>query len=276
MSRLLAQQIGRANRTTVLVEDRPGAGTVIGTEAVSRSAADGSAVLIVANSFIINPHLRKLNYDPLTSFDPICNLVQSPGVLAVSSKAPYHTLNEFLTESRTKPGELTMAASGPATGFHIGFEQLKLATKVNITFVPFTGSAPAVNALLGEHVVSAFADYGAVAEQLRAGTLRALATSSSTRIEALPDVPTVAESGYKDYQAEFWYGIVARAPAPASTLSQLQKWFTAALNDSEVRAKLIGIGLYPVSSCGRDFGAFIRTQFDAYGRVTREAGIKGE
>jgi tripartite-type tricarboxylate transporter receptor subunit TctC len=274
MSRLLAEQIGQANGVTVIVENRPGAGTVIGTDAVSRSAPDGKTLLIVSNSFIINPHLRKLNYDPLTSFDPICNLVQSPGIFAVSSNAPYHTLKELLADSRARPGGLTMAASGPATGFHVGFEQLKIAANVNITFVPFNGSAPAVNALLGEHVASAFADYMVVAEQLKAGTLRALATSSSTRIEALPDVPTVAESGYKDYQAEIWYGIVARASTPEGTRSQLEKWFTGALQESKLRAKLIAIGLYPVSSCGADFGALMRAKFDAYGRVIRDAGIK--
>jgi tripartite-type tricarboxylate transporter receptor subunit TctC len=184
---------------------------MIATEAVSRAVADGNTFLIVGNSFVINPHIRKLTYDPLTSFEPICYLVQSPTVIAVNSASPYRTLGDLLTAARAKPGELTMAASGPATGFQIGFEELKRAADIKMTFVPYGGSGPAVNALLGEHVASGMADYAAVAEHLKAGKLRALAVTSRTRIEPLPEIPTVAESGFKDYEADIWYGLVAPA-----------------------------------------------------------------
>jgi tripartite-type tricarboxylate transporter receptor subunit TctC len=145
-----------------------------------------------------------------------------------------------------------------------------------LIFVPYTGSAPAVSALLGEHVVSGIADYGVVAEQLKAGKLRVLATTSRTRIEPLPEVPTVAESGFKDYEADAWYGIVAPAKTSKEILSQLTIWLTEAMQVSEVRAKLVALGLYPVGSCGTDFGAHIRKQYDEYGRVIREANIKWE
>src|SRR5262249_51692766 len=121
-------------------------------------------------------HVRKLTYDPLTSFEPICYLYQSPSVFAVNSASHYHRLADLLGAARTRPGELTMGASGPLTGFHIALERLKQAANVNITFVPFGGTSPAVNALLGGHVVSALGDYSLFAEHLKAGTLRALAT----------------------------------------------------------------------------------------------------
>jgi tripartite-type tricarboxylate transporter receptor subunit TctC len=175
MARLLAEQIGRTQGPTIVVEDRPGAGTVIGTEAVSRAAPDGNTVLIVGDSFVINAHVRKLTYDPLTSFEPICYLVQSPAVVVVNNTSPYRTLGDLLTAARAKPGELTMGASGPATAFQIAFGLLKHAANVNMIFVPYAGSAPAVSALLGEHVVSGIADYGVAAEHLRAGNARASA-----------------------------------------------------------------------------------------------------
>ena len=178
-----------------MVEDRPGAASVIGTEAASRAAPNGNTLLIVASAFVVAPHLRKLNYDPLTSFEPICSLVSSPAVFVVNNTSPYHSLADLLSAARISPGRLTMAATG-ATAPQIAIEMLKRDAKVDVTFVPFPGSPPAVNALLGEHVTSALSDYAVVAEQIKAGRLRALATASSERIEPLPNVPTVAEFGY--------------------------------------------------------------------------------
>lgn len=183
--RLLAEEVTKTQRSKIVIEDRPGAGTVIGTEAASRAAPDGNALLIVSTSFVVVPHFRKLNYDPLTSFEPICSLVSSPVVIVVNNASPYHTLADLLSAARISPGRLTMAAFGPATLTHIGFEMLQRAASVNMTLVPFPGSPPAVNALLGEHVMSALSDYAVVAEQIKAGKLRSLATTSKERIDGL-------------------------------------------------------------------------------------------
>jgi tripartite-type tricarboxylate transporter receptor subunit TctC len=276
LARLLGQQIGRAAGPTVVVENRAGAGSIVGTEAVSRAAPDGNTLLINTPTLIISPHLRKVNYDPLTSFEPICDLAHAPTVIVVNSASPYRTLADLLNAARAKPGGLTLAGSGPATTFHIAFEMLKRAAKVDMTFVAYPGSAPAVTALLGDHVTSMLTDYAGVAEQLKAGRLRALATASPTRIEGLADVPTVAESGYKDYEVDLWFGLVAPAKTPKETLSRLAGWFTAAIQVPEVKAKLAIQGLYPVGICGVDFGSYLRKQFDEYGRVIREANIKVE
>jgi tripartite-type tricarboxylate transporter receptor subunit TctC len=145
-----------------------------------------------------------------------------------------------------------------------------------MTFVPFPGNAPAVNALLGDHVTSMFGTYSDVAEQLAAGNLRALAVASRSRIGTLPDVPTVAEAGYKDYEVEIWFGLVAPAKTPKSIVLLLADWFSAAIRVPEVKAKLAMQGLYPVGTCGADFGAFLRKQYDDYGLAIREANIKTE
>jgi tripartite-type tricarboxylate transporter receptor subunit TctC len=233
LTRLLAEQIGRTQGLTIVVESRPGAGGRIATEFVSRVAPDGTTLLMVSPSFIIDPHVRKVNYDPLTSFEPICSLVSSPAVIVVNNTSPYRTLAELMNGARSKPRDLTMASIGPASSQHIAIETVKRTSNVNLTFVPYPGSAPAVNALLGEHVTSLFVAYANVAEQIAAGKLRALAAATEMRIGALPDVPTVAESGYKDFKLENWFGVVAPAKTPKETVSQFTSWFTAA---AQVRA----------------------------------------
>lgn len=276
LARLLGEQISKAQRLTVLIENRPGAGATIGYEAVARAAPDGNTLVISANSMVINPILRKVNYDPVTSFEPVCYLLSSPQVYVVNSASPYRTLTDLIVAARAKPGELTLASVGPATTQHIGIEQFKHTANVNLAHIPYPGGAPAVNALLGGHVTSVFANYSEVVEQLKAGKLRALATASRTRIEPLPEVPTVAESGYKDYEVEVWFGALAPAKTPNETVAQLAGWFTAAMQAPEVKPKLIALGLYPVGLCGADFGAHIRKQYDDYGRIIRESNIKAE
>ena len=275
LARLLADEIGRAQGLTMVVDNRPGAGSVIGTEVVSRAAPDGNTLLIIANSFVINPNLKKLNYDPL-SFEPICHLARSPHFIIVNNASPYPMLADLLNAARAQPGELTLATVGPATGPHIAFERLKRVANINMTFVPYAGTAPSVNALLGGHVTAAIADYRDVIAQMKAGKLRALATASRTRLEPVPDVPTVAESGYKDYEAEGWFGMVAPAKTPRETVSQFAGWLIAALQAPEINRKLVDLGLFPVGMCGVDFGAHLRKQYEEYGRIIREANIKAE
>src|SRR5437870_4041967 len=225
LGRLLAEHIGRGNGPTMVVEDRPGAGTVIGTEAAARAVPDGNTVLIVAPSFVVNPNLRKVNYDPLMDFEPICHLAATPMVLVVNGTSPYRSLAEFIDAARAKPGELSLGSGGPGSSLHIGFEILRRAAGVEMTYVPFGGNAPAINALLGGHLTSAYADYPTVVEQIKAGSLRALAVGSRKRAEPLPDVPTIEETGFKDYDLDIWYGLMAPAKTPAGALAQLADWF---------------------------------------------------
>ena len=274
LARLLGEQVGRSHGSTVVIENRPGAGTSIGTEAASRAAPDGNTVLMNAPEFVINPHLKNLNYDPLTSFEPVCYLVRLPAVMVVNSESPYRTLAEFVSAARAKPGELTLASTGPGTVFHIAFERFKRVADVDITFVPFAGNAPATNALLGGHVAAGFAVYPVVAQQIKAGKLRALATGGQARLETLPDVSTFIEAGYQDYEVDVWLGLVAPAKTPTGALTHLAGLFTAALQAPEVKSKLAAQGFYPAVTCGANFGALLRQQYETYGRVIRDAKIK--
>jgi tripartite-type tricarboxylate transporter receptor subunit TctC len=274
LARLLADQVGRARGVNVIVENRPGAGTIVASEAVSRAAPDGNTLLIVANSFVINPSLKKLNYDPFTSFAPVCHLVSTPLIIAVNSDSPYRSLADLINAAHARPGELTVSSVAPATTQHIAFEMLKRVADLNMIHVPYPGGAPAVTALLGGHVTAVIANYSEVEAHLASGKLRALATASRQRIQPVPDVPTVAESGYPNYATEVWFGIVAPAKTPEETVSQLAGWFGDALKASAV--KLQSLEMYPVGACGADFAAHLRSQFEAYARVIREADIKAE
>jgi len=276
LSRLMADQIGRMQGVTMLVENRPGAGTVVGTEAAARAAPDGSTVLTVANSFVANPAVNRGNYNPSTSFDPVCQLAVTPMVLVVLASSPYKTLDDLLAAARGKPGELSLASGGPASSLHFAFEIIKRAAKVNMTYVPFGGTGPSINALMGGHVTSVFADYPTVVSQLKAGTLRGLVTTSPSRVEELPGVPTLNETGLVKYEAEIFYGTVAPARTPPEALTQLQGWFTAAMQAPEVKPKLPQQGLFSSVRCGTAFGAMIKQQVEDYTRVAREANIKVE
>jgi tripartite-type tricarboxylate transporter receptor subunit TctC len=191
LARVLTEEFERTQGWTTIVENRPGGGTVIGTEAVARSAPDAKTLLITNPPFLVNPLLRRQRYDPLNSFEPICRLVRVPIFILVNSASPYQNLNDLLSAARAKPGELTLA-NFPGSLTQIGYESLKRMANVDMVFVPFPGSAPAANALLGGHVTALYDNLGAVAEHVKAGTLRALAVGSRDRLDAMPEAVQIS------------------------------------------------------------------------------------
>jgi tripartite-type tricarboxylate transporter receptor subunit TctC len=243
---------------------------------VARASPDGNTLVINANSLVINPHLRKVNYDPLTSFEPVCYLLSSPNLIVVNGSSPYRTLNDYVAAAQAKPGELAFATVGPATTQHIGFEQFRRLAGINVTYVPYQGGAPAITALLGGHVSAVLANYSEAAEHLNTGALRALVSLSRERIAPLPDVPSTTEAGLKDYDVEVWFGVLAPAKTPKDVVAQLATWFKAAMQAPDVKPKLAKLGLYPVGTCLDDFAAHIRKQYDEYGGIIHEANIKTE
>jgi len=272
LSRLMGDQIGRAQNVTVVVENRPGGGTTIGTEAVARMAPDGNTVLLVANSFVVNPALKKGNYTVTGSFEPVCQLAATPMVLMVKGDSPYKTVADLLAAARAKPGELSVAGA-PNSSLQMLYEVFKHDAKLNMTFVPYPGTAPAINTLLGGHVTAVAADYPTVVPHLKSGVLRALFTGSTKRIEPLPDVPTYAEAGLGKYQDEIFYGLMAPAKTPADAIKRLSGWFTEAMNASEVKPKLTQQGLFTSIHCGAEFGAYLHDRIESYGRIIHDAGI---
>ena len=276
LARIVTQQATQAGGQRFVIENRPGAGTIIGTEAVARSAPDGTTLLMMSNSFVINGIVRaSLPYDPI-AFEPVCFLVDSPQVLVVNDTSPWRSLKDLVDAAKARPGELSYASVGPATTQHIAGEMFKQAAGINLTYVPYPGGAPAVTALVGGHVPMVLANYNEVMEQLRAGKLRPLAVASRERIKPLPDVPTFIEAGYKDYETSAFFGLVAPAKTPPGTLDQLGSMLVSALQAPDVTAKLVTQGLDVVGKCGDDFRAHIRRQHDKYLRAIRDGKIKAE
>jgi len=274
LSRLLSEQIGRTNGPTVVVENRPGGGTLIGTEAVARAAPDGNTVLLVANTFVVTPSLKPRVYE-ISSFEPVCYLASTPIVLVVQGSSPYKTLGDLIAAARAKPGALSVAGS-PASSLQIAYEVFKRAANVDMTYVPFPGTPPAINTLLGGHVTAVSADYPTVVPHLKSVVLRGLVTANAKRVETMPDVPTFAEAGLPKYEAEIFYGIVAPPKTPADQVALLTNWFKPALKAPEVKPKLDQQGLFPVGICGAEFGTYMRNLAEEYSRIIHEANIKSE
>lgn len=275
LARLVGQEAARITGQTLVVESRPGGGTVIATDYVARSPADGGTLLIMANSFVINAHVRaSLPYDPLTSFTPICLLVDSPQLIVVNGSSPFKSFIDYAAAAKAKPGQISIATVGPATTQHIAAELLKRKAQLDLLYVAYPGGAPAVTALLGQHVDSVLSNHSEVAEHLTSGALRALAATSRERLPALPDLATIGEQGVADYQASAWFGMVAPAGTPPATISRYAAAFKAALDVPEIRTKLVGLGLYPTPACEGAFAAHIKKQYDEYAEVIRAANIK--
>jgi tripartite-type tricarboxylate transporter receptor subunit TctC len=276
IARLVTEHINRTQGATFVIENRPGAGTVIGADVVARAAPDGNTLLLNSSAVLINAHMRKLNFDPFASFEPICNVSQSPQLLVVRAESPLKSMADLVALAKAKPGEVTIASTGPASPSHIGLEAFRQATKLAITYVPYPGNAPTVNAVLGGHVTAGIANYADLVGHLQAGKIRPLVTLTPSRIAPLPDLQTVGEAGYKELEYMIWFGIAAPAKTPAPIVKQLTEWFAAAREAPEVTEKLAIQGLFPERDCGADFTAMMRREYDNYGRVISAAGIKAE
>jgi tripartite-type tricarboxylate transporter receptor subunit TctC len=274
-ARLIAPKLSDALGQQVLVENRPGGGTVIATEIVARAPADGHTMLLLGNSFTINPSVHaKLPYDPIKDFLPVVMLVRSPQVLVVGPALQVKSLSEFIALVKSQPGKFSLASVGPATTQHIGSEMLKSALKLEMIYAPYPGGAPAVTALIGGHVDAVLANYSEVAQQVSGGKIRAIAVTSRERLDMLKDVPTVAESGYPDFEVAAWFGMVVTGGSPPAAVARLNAEVNNALKAPDVRDKLLAQGLYPAGGTPEQFGAHLRAEMAKYAKVIKEAGIK--
>jgi tripartite-type tricarboxylate transporter receptor subunit TctC len=276
LARLLGQQVALAHGPNVVVENRPGAGAVIGTDVAARAAPDGTTLLLAAPALVINDALKRPSSTPVDHFDPVCQFAATPMILVVRGDSPYKTLDDLLSHARAKPGELQMVSGGPATSLHIAIEVIKRAADVTMTYVPYGGTAPAINALMGAHVTAVMSDYPTIVSQLQSGALRPLVTISAARVASLPDVPTLAETGLVKYDADIFYGLVAPAKTPPPVMAQLIEMFTAAAKTPEAKAKFEQLGLFGADRCGADWGAYLNKQVADYARIARESNIKAD
>ena len=274
LARLVANQISQAKGQQIIVENRPGGGTILATEAVARAAPDGTSLLLTANSFVIMPSLRTgLAFHPISSFEPVCYLVYAPTMIVVQRTSPYNTLKDLIDAARAKPGTISMATVGPASSPHVAVEMLKRAAKVEIVYVPFPGGTPAVTNVVGGHVTSALANFIEVQPHLDTA-LRPLAVGAVKRVESHPDVPTLAEIGYPEIEATTWFGFVAPAKTERAQIDAIATALKAAIEAPDVKPKLAAVGLVPVGMCGAEYGKHLAQQLEMYAKAIRDSNIK--
>jgi tripartite-type tricarboxylate transporter receptor subunit TctC len=274
VARVLGQAITEKTSQSIIVEDRPGASSIVGTEFAARATPDGTSILLVENPFILSSILFPGHYDPISNFEPLCYVAATPAVLAVSSKSDIQTLADFLKLAKSKPGAVSYGSAGPASIVHIAGELLKRDAKVDITYVPYPGSPPAMNATLAGTITAVMANYSDLKGQIDAGALRPIAVLAKKRAVALPNVPTLAESGFNDLDAAVWFGFVAPAKTPKETVAQLSQYISDAVGTAGVTDRLKSQGMFINLFCGAEFANFLADQKSKYTTFAHEFDIK--
>ncbi|SHH42710.1 Bug family tripartite tricarboxylate transporter substrate binding protein [Pollutimonas bauzanensis] len=275
IARLVATSLEKALGQTVVVENKPGAGTIIGASYIQNAKPDGY-VFGTADSgtLAFNPWLYStLQYDPL-KFTYIGGLARFPLMLAVNQDSPYKTVQDLIAAARKDPGKLTASSAGAGSPHHLALEMFKQRAGADIAHVPYKGAAPAIQDLIGGQVSAGFVDSAAALSNIKAGKLRVLAVATPERLALLPDVPTMAEAGVKDFNAYAWQGLVGPAGMPEDAVDRLNADLQAALKSEDVQARITGMGVEPMPMSASAFKAYADKQREEWGGVIKAAGIK--
>jgi tripartite-type tricarboxylate transporter receptor subunit TctC len=276
LTRTLGDVVAKTWSQTVVVENRPGAGGVIASQALVAAPPDGHTLIVVASGHATNPFLYpKLPYDTFKDFTPISLLASSPNILLVRADSPFKTLADVIEQAKAKPGSLSFAHAGNGTSTHLAGELLKSLAKVDIAGIPYKGGAPAINDLLGGQIPLSFNNGPESVGQIAAGTVRALAVTTAQRAPFLPDVPSMGET-VPGYDTEVWWGLVGPANMPPDLVAKLSRDFVDALNNATVKERLTKLGASPIGSLPQDFAAKIHADYDKWGPIFKAAGIKAE
>lgn len=278
VARMFAERAGQAMKQPFVIENKPGANSIIATDAVAQSKADGYTLLAAAQNHAMIPALYadRVTFDAAKSFAPICIVAKSPTVLVVSPALGVTTLAAFMQKVREKPGVYTYASVGVGSAVHLATEDFLNLSKLSMTHVPYKGAAPASTALLSGEVDAYLATVGSVITQVKAGKLVAIAVAASERSRLLPDVPTFAEGGVQGFRAEVWYGLLAPAGTPETIVRALGSEAENFVKDSSVRERLLAAGIEPISICGAAFTRQLSAEIATYSRVAKALNIKVE
>jgi tripartite-type tricarboxylate transporter receptor subunit TctC len=275
IARVLAQHFSTAFGYQFFVENRPGAGNMIGIESVARAAPDGYTLLMVPSTLALNSVLyKKVNYDPIGDFAPITLAATAPNVLIINPTVPAKALTDFITLAKQKPGALMYGTPGAGTSPHMSMELFKSMAGVDIQHIPYRGTAPAVTDIISGQIHAMFANALTATPQVDAGKVRALAVSGPKRIDSMPDVPPVAEAGVPGYEAMQWYGLVAPARTPREITERLHEAAIKALRTTEMKEKLASDGAEPAGSTSAEFAALIKSELEKWTKVARAANIE--
>jgi tripartite-type tricarboxylate transporter receptor subunit TctC len=273
-ARAVAEKLTDAYKRQFIVDNRPGAATNIGTEAVARAPADGYTLLMGGAANAINMSLfAKLGYDTMRDFEPIALCVQGANVLAIHPSLPAKTLKELIALAKAQPGKLNFGSSGLGSSNQMAGELFKLMAGINIVHVPYKGNAPALTDLLGGHLEMIFSGVPLLIPHIQNGRIRAIAIGSRKRFPALPQVPTFDESGLKGYEATTWFGMLAPAKTPKDIVSRLNVEVDKAIKSADIQQRFVNEGLEPMGGSPEAFAKFMRSEIDKYAKVIKAAGI---
>jgi tripartite-type tricarboxylate transporter receptor subunit TctC len=276
LARTVAAELPKALGQPVLVENRPGGNTIIGTEAAAKSPADGYTLFGAALPFSVVQTLYKTSFDVTKDFAPITLAGVTPNLLVANPKVPVSTVAELLAYARANPGKLNYASTGNGSSNHLSFELFKAMTQTSITHIPYKGSAPAVTDLLAGQVDMMFDNTPNVLPHVRAGKLKAVAVSSKSRSALAPEVPTVDEAGVPGYDVTVWFGILTVAGTPRDVVQRLNAEIVKILTSAEVRERFGKAGVEVVAGTPEQFGVFLKSEVARWAKVVQEAGIKAD
>jgi tripartite-type tricarboxylate transporter receptor subunit TctC len=275
IARVIAARLGEALKQQVIVDNRAGAGGNIGMGIAADAAADGYTMLLVSSSFVVNPSLyKKIPYDPFKSFAFISNVAASPNVFTAHPSSPVKSIGELVKSAKASPGKFNIATPGIGTTPDLSARLLALTTKVDLTAVPYGGAGPAVSAVVANQVSIGCTAMPPTTPHIQGGRLRALAVTSAKRSEALPDVPTMAEAGYKGQEAETLQGLMVPAGTPKEIVTRLHSEVVKIMAVPEVRKRVVDLGFYIIANTPHQFAAQVKEEVGKWGKVIRSANLE--
>jgi tripartite-type tricarboxylate transporter receptor subunit TctC len=274
-SRVVVHRLGERLGQQIVVDNRPGAGGALGASMASRANADGYTVLMTSTPFVVSPHMyKKLDYDPLKDFVQVTQFGAAPNVLVIHPSLPAKNVKELISHVRGQPGKLEWASSGTGGGQHLFGELFMSMAKLEVVHVPHKGSGPTTASLLGGHIKIGFPGIAIALGHHRAGRLLALGVTTAERSSLMPDVPTIAEAGLPGYEATFWFGLSVPTGTPQAVINRLHKETIAVMKESDVIKGIQGSGTDPAPSDPKRFRALVLSEYEKWGKVIREAGLK--
>ena len=273
-ARILAEGLTQAFGQTVVVDNRPGAGSMLGCDIVAKSTPDGYTLLLGNISMAFNAAIyRKMPYDTLRDLVPVSLVTDQPNILVAHPSLPAKSFKEFIALASSQPGKLTYGSAGLGAGTHLAMEMLVMSQKIELVHVPYKGTGPALTALLGNQISVIFSTFASALPHVKAGRLQAFGVSNARRAPTLPDVPTIAESGVPGYEYSTRYGLLAPARTPRAIIEKLNQAAAGVLNSQETRQKLQVQGIDPMPSTPAEYGAYLKSETEKWTRVVRAANI---
>jgi tripartite-type tricarboxylate transporter receptor subunit TctC len=276
IARFMAQRLTESLGKQVIVENKPGAGGVIGIEAGIKSPPDGYTLTLIASSYTVNPSVYKLNFDPVSDITPIIQMSQGPLLVVVPPALPVKTTRDLIALARSKPGQVNFASSGQGSVIHMATELFQTMAGVKMNHIPYKGTGPALTDTLGGQVDVFFSSIASAMPHVQSGKLRAVAVTTAKRIPALPDVPTVAESGVPGYDVVLWHGLIGPKGLPQPIVERINADVTKALKLKETADQLQNDGVSPAGGSPAQFGAQIEKEIKIWRKVAADAGVKAE